>query len=209
MLDQSTLFAEGSPVSPGVSPDNKKGQTITATSGRKCAELLPMLSLDGSLERMSLALFQTPWASTAVSLIWRHSVTASNRSLFRLVPLTPRTDETVSGFWHTPTAHMVKEGGYPAEYTRKTPTLSAEANAGSPARLWPTPNASDNRDSGNLSMPSIQRRQKIGKQLTLSMVADPNSGSLNPQWVEWLMGFPEGWTDLEHSETPSSPKSPK
>ena len=23
------------------------------------------------------------------------------------------------------------------------------------------------------------------------------TGSLNPPWVEWLMGFPEGWTDLE------------
>ena len=27
-------------------------------------------------------------------------------------------------------------------------------------------------------------------------------GRLNPKWVEWLMGYPEGWTDLEHSETP-------
>jgi hypothetical protein len=34
------------------------------------------------------------------------------------------------------------------------------------------------------------------------------SGSLNPTWVEWLMGFPLGWTDLEPSETPSSRRSP-
>jgi DNA (cytosine-5)-methyltransferase 1 len=24
-----------------------------------------------------------------------------------------------------------------------------------------------------------------------------NAGRLNPTWVEWLMGFPLGWTDLE------------
>ena len=30
---------------------------------------------------------------------------------------------------------------------------------------------------------------------------EQTSGQLNPTWVEWLMGFPEGWTDLEHSET--------
>jgi DNA (cytosine-5)-methyltransferase 1 len=24
-----------------------------------------------------------------------------------------------------------------------------------------------------------------------------NGGSLNPTWVEWLMGFPTGWTDLK------------
>jgi len=29
-----------------------------------------------------------------------------------------------------------------------------------------------------------------------------NRGMLNPTWVEWLMGFPIGWTDLEDSETP-------
>jgi len=32
------------------------------------------------------------------------------------------------------------------------------------------------------------------------------SGSLNPTWVEWLMGYPLGWTDLDASEMPSSPK---
>jgi hypothetical protein len=62
-------------------------------------------------------------------------------------------------------------------------------------RLWPTPQANDNRDRGNMSMPSIQRRASIGKQLLLSMVVDPTSGALNPTWVELLMGFPPGWTD--------------
>ena len=27
------------------------------------------------------------------------------------------------------------------------------------------------------------------------------AGQLNPMWVEWLMGFPPGWTDLNASET--------
>jgi hypothetical protein len=34
------------------------------------------------------------------------------------------------------------------------------------------------------------------------------SGSLNPEFVEWLMGYPLGWTDLKASETQSSRKSP-
>jgi hypothetical protein len=75
-----------------------------------------------------------------------------------------------------------------------------------------------------MKMPSIQRRARMGKQLNLSMVVDPDSGSLNADWVEWLMGFPIGWTslpeyrapskakkteqaDLKPSEMPSSPKS--
>jgi hypothetical protein len=35
------------------------------------------------------------------------------------------------------------------------------------------------------------------------------SGRLNPQWVEWLMGYPIGWTALNASETPSFRKSRK
>ena len=33
------------------------------------------------------------------------------------------------------------------------------------------------------------------------------TGPLNPPWVEWLMGFPIGWTALPASATPSSPRS--
>ena len=65
---------------------------------------------------------------------------------------------------------------------------------------WPTPQASDNRDRGNMSNPSIQRRVAIGKQIMLSQSVDPNSGQLNPTWVEWLMGWPLGWTDLKPLE---------
>jgi len=76
-------------------------------------------------------------------------------------------------------------------------------------RFWPTPGAADNRDRGHIGMPAIQRRQAKGKQLNLSMVVSNKSGALNPTWVEWLMGFPTGWTDLNASEMPSSRKSPK
>lgn len=33
-------------------------------------------------------------------------------------------------------------------------------------------------------------------------------GLVNPEYAEWLMGFPVGWTALPDSETPSSPRSP-
>jgi hypothetical protein len=64
-------------------------------------------------------------------------------------------------------------------------------------KYWPTPQASDNRDRGNMNNPSIQRRVELGKQIMLSQSVDPNSGQLNPTWVEWLMGWPLGWTDLK------------
>jgi hypothetical protein len=57
----------------------------------------------------------------------------------------------------TPTCHKSKEGAYPAEYKRKTPSLATHAG-----------------------------------------------GKLNPMWVEWLMGWPLGWTDLKPLETDKS-----
>ena len=72
-----------------------------------------------------------------------------NGTVYQLPNLARTTTEIGSGLWPTPTAHNAKEGAYPAEYTRKTPTLSAQAG-----------------------------------------------GKLNPAWVEWLMGFPIGHTDL-------------
>jgi hypothetical protein len=40
-------------------------------------------------------------------------------------------------------------------------------------------------------------------------VRGEGGGTLNPTWVEWLMGFPLGWTDLGDSATRSSRKSSK
>lgn len=63
--------------------------------------------------------------------------------------------------------------------------------------MWPTPNAADDRDRGNMSNPCVQRRVEIGKQVMLSQVVHPTSGALNPQWVCWLMGWPIGWADVK------------
>ena len=78
-------------------------------------------------------------------------------------------------------------------------------------KMWPTPNASDNRDRGTLSDPAIQRRIKLGKQVGLTMAVKENKGggTLNPTWVEWLMGYKAGYTDLKDWEMLSSRKSRK
>jgi hypothetical protein len=69
-------------------------------------------------------------------------------------------------------------------------------------KRWPTPASRDWRHPNK--KPYAERGGgKKGEQL-------PNAigGALNPTWVEWLMGYPIGWTDLDASATPSFPKSP-
>jgi hypothetical protein len=75
-------------------------------------------------------------------------------------------------------------------------------------KMWPTPSASDDRDRGCLKTPAIKRRHAAGKQLMLSMVVSEESGQLNPQWVEWLMGFPPGWTEPMKAGKPSRKTRP-
>jgi hypothetical protein len=41
-----------------------------------------------------------------------------------------------------------------------------------------------------------------------SQPGQPSPMTLNPLFVEWLQGFPIGWTDLEPSATPSCQQPP-
>lgn len=71
--------------------------------------------------------------------------------------------------------------------------------------LWPTPTAITDTGGAALCKWGGQgAREKLRSMVT----PEELNGSLNPTWVEWLMGYPLGWTALEDSETPSSLKYP-
>lgn len=85
--------------------------------------------------------------------------------------LHPRSLE-VSSWWPTPTAHDLKDTGAPTEFLRKSPGLLATSLS---SRL--TPMTTD-------GSPSL-----------------PKDRTLNPRFVEWLMGWPIGWTDCDSQVT--------
>ena len=108
---------------------------------------------------------------------------------------------TPSGNWPTPTCSDAFTDKLKSDQQSEGSMHSV--NLSQAVKMWPTPQASDNRDRGNMSDPSIQRRITIGKQigLTTAVKETQGGGSLNPDWVEWLMGWPVGWTDLKPLET--------
>jgi hypothetical protein len=67
-------------------------------------------------------------------------------------------------------------------------------------RLWPTPTA--NEDAAGRPNGKMQKMLGNHPDIRGTTEAEWASGSLNPTWVEWLMGFPTGHTDLQPSETP-------
>jgi len=83
------------------------------------------------------------------------------------------------------------------------------------AAMLPTPRCHDAREYG--ASPSEQARHTP----SLTCQVAGAAGSLHPQFVEWMMGFPPGWTDLDDDDQPTTstgstpsgmpsfPKSPK
>lgn len=70
--------------------------------------------------------------------------------------------------------------------------------------MFPTPTTGAGLccGTGNYrQLKALEASGEISEEERRSM-ASGGGGQLNPTWVEWLMGFPLGWTDLNASETP-------
>jgi hypothetical protein len=90
--------------------------------------------------------------------------------------------------WPTPTARDYKDSGENTNYEKL-----AKKGKLAGAVMWPTPTATE-RSGIN---------PKTGKGAGLSKEVkgvETVKGSLNPDWVEWLMGLPIGFTNLISQE---------
>lgn len=99
--------------------------------------------------------------------------------------------------WPTPTASLGTKGG------RVTPRKGREGGTlieAVSARSFATPTARDWR-SGKASQATMERNSRP--------LSEQIGGSLNPTWVEWLMGWPLGWTDLRPWETARCHSAPR
>jgi hypothetical protein len=106
----------------------------------------------------------------------------------------PPTKGTGSGSWPTPTVddstNVTRKSGAYQSLTRKV-----MENA------WPTPTRGK-LSGGTGGMQQIEAKYLAGEITSEERKAmrAGNGGTLNPNWVEWLMGWPIGWTDLKPLE---------
>jgi DNA (cytosine-5)-methyltransferase 1 len=114
----------------------------------------------------------------------------------------------IPAMWPTPTARDHKGAAGFKEEKRNLADLTYLAQIKDGHRKYPTMSASGMGNTGSRQI--LQRRVESGDmtETELKAMSAGNGGRLNPTWVEWLMGFPLGWTDLEDLETQSSHKSP-
>jgi len=180
------LFAEGIPVSLSVQQVTAKVKKILATCG--LGYYKPLANYDPTTQswKMSVGIFPLGEQPSLPTL--PPSGMTQNGALFQQPAWEPITEETESSLWPTPTAHPDNSN---LKGKFKNPTL------GDAVRMWPTPRAA----MGETRNHTVYARSTDKPQNLENKVgtADPSAigGKLNPMWVEWLMGFPPGWTDLE------------
>ena len=201
---QSPSLVADSPVNRFPWLESKKVKGMTVTSGQKCLELSRNLRLLGCLVKTYLESCELPGKQFVRT--WSVRDTLSPYLILKLRLSERRTDvngcslsESVP-LWKTPvTADANNREFY--RNSRGEPNLSAQVKVapnGPPPRcqkMWPTPTARDYKDSGENM--NLYRSERQNSQLPIVVKRQSqSSGSLNPTWVEWLMGFPQGWTDL-------------
>ena len=113
-------------------------------------------------------------------------VSGSGRQAKRGNPQDTHCNAVAGRMWPTPTM-----GDYRSERPTFDPSSSqqSERSLATAARHWPTPTVHDSKNNGAAS-----QMEQNTKPLNAEI-----GGSLNPTWVEWLMGWPIGWTDLNVS----------
>ena len=103
--------------------------------------------------------------------------------------LAHRTVESGCGSWQTPSVEDASRAGSASAWSEWTETgRTTCCRLRNQVAACPTPSANDWKGS---SKPGQRRGQLTDPAVGLI----PAGGHLNPTWVEWLMGWPLGWTD--------------
>lgn len=210
-------FRVDSPASHFPLPANEPEPTIPATCGPQRGTLFALY--DRALHFWkTYQVFLALDISGEFSETWPRSGTMRNGQCSELMMSARRTDVNDCGYWPTPRASEAGPDYAKIERSATGISLPTAVN------LWPTPRAGKytneneqtwkaRRDSGRVSTPPLslavrmfptpttQDGKNNGSQSQQERNTPPLNavvgGSLNPAWVEWLMGWPLEWTSTE------------
>lgn len=114
--------------------------------------------------------------------------------------------------WPTPSTQDTENNGGPSQAVRHSPPLN------SLAAQWPTPRASarENRTTKNAPSHGVTHGSTLAGEASERSLPAPGTEThghtcspeclrLNPLFVDWLQGFPPGWTDCDATAMPWFP----
>ena len=132
------------------------------------------------------------------SVTWPRSGMTVDGRCWELPTLERRTSAKDSGLWPTPTVC--------GNYNRKGASATSGDGLATAVQKWPTPTARCHKGGGN----SMTRKDGKSRSDMLDWVVEYQTGGrLNPTWVEWLMAWPLGWTELKRLEMDKCPPAPQ
>ena len=199
----STLSQQDSPASRGASQETEKELMTSDGSGLSSSDWFARYDPEASSWRTSQASFMVEL--NTFSETWPRSGSMRNGFLYEQPMSAHRTNGKGCSSW--PTARAAEAKGVAYQYDQgdhNKPRLSLTGEA----ENWATPTASDDErkvtvnslqpglvgDVDRFNGHPVQEALKIGGKLSKS---DQTSlPRLNPRFVEWLMGWPEGWLEL-------------
>jgi len=220
-LEQLTSSQQDFLANLSASQEKENQRKMTEISGKKLSELSKSPDLIFLLEKMlmeSLNSISTPYLRT-----WKVQTTPRGALIFQLRASVQNTKDKEYGLLPTPKARDYQ--GAEGKRVIKTKTGYSKIRQKSKVKygaslndvveyqmMYPTPRSCD-LEGGvvknvEMNKGSFSRKNKKGvrygvklKDAVHYLEKTKTGGQLNPMWVEWLMGYPIGWTELDHSET--------
>ena len=168
----STSSQGDTPVSPSAQLEIEKRRLIQGTSGQKCYELLETSDPLGSFVKMFLGM--SNWDLTKCSPTWLTKATPFGHLLFQLMPRDYPTTETGCILWPTPQA---------MDAMKARPSAAMVKHMNGPRK-------------GRTKIGTMKDAAVYGL-LWTGEATRQGEGELNPQRLEWMMGYPIGWTEIK------------
>lgn len=167
-------------------PGQEKGSTESeADSGAKCGESWAKWDRASSSwkthRRSRIA------DSTKSSETWPRWGMMRDGECWELSMPEHLTEGNASGLWPTPLHSEARQG----LQIRRPGKKGSQISLTTAVRMYPTPTAQDASNNGG---PAQMERNMVPLNGVIG-------GPLNPEWVEWLMGWPVGWTGCAALET--------
>ena len=185
----------------------EKAQGLTARAAA-CGTTWPasLARFDPATHSLKTAQLSLVEDLTGCCVTLPRSGTMQDGQLWELPTLARRTSASESGYWPTPCAQEASGGGSAKDALKalnghKRPSGAHRTlHLRDAVKLWPTPCASAYKGRSQAALTRKSGRSRANDRIDHAVMADSN-GQLNPTWVEWLMGWPLGQTELKPLET--------